>query len=391
MKDKNYNILEDDNYTKANFQLQHLKRIRYRLMKGREMYNKNNKKFSRKDILAKLDNHDISISEQTFDSLFDPTSNRSSIDITAVVYLCQLLDLDIAQVLAFPEETIVDMEKTSKYNNFVNSHFKILDDWSYNGTFYFYIFKYSGMDSSFHQEYPDSLCKTEDLIQGKLVFDIKESSGSTATLSYEQMIPQLDKSIVPIKKTATCIPMVSTSNDNVYLNFVDNDCKTYQIVFDKQTFYSGGCYFRIAGMFIESSDSKHLPMFQKMLLVRTPLQAKQYCYIKGILNLNQETVIISPKKLSDLAEEDSEIKKFVECYGQKIDAYKKELLIFNKNMILSDNSEMSKESRASVLLKLWHHTFSQNLITIAVNDDDHKIFKKLQQDVAQAELTNGKI
>lgn len=108
MKDKNYNILEDDNYTKADFQLQHLKRIRYRLMKGREMYNKNNKKFSRKDILAKLDNHDISISEQTFDSLFDPTSNRSSIDITAVVYLCQLLDLDIAQVLAFPEETIVD-------------------------------------------------------------------------------------------------------------------------------------------------------------------------------------------------------------------------------------------------------------------------------------------
>ena len=296
-----------------------------------------------------------------------------------------MLDLDIAQVLAFPEETAIDLEEPSKYNNFVNSHFKMLDDLSYDGTFYFYIFRYSGTDSSFRQEYPDSLCKAEDLIQGELVFDIKEDSGSTATLSYEQMVPQLDRSIIPIKKTATCIPMVSTLNDNVYLNFVDNDSKAYQIVFDKQKFYSGACYFRIAGMFIESSDSKHLPLFQKMLLVRTPLQPEQYSYIKGILNLNQETIIISPKKLLDLAKEDHEIKKFVECYGQKMDAYKKELLVFNKNMILSDDSEMSKESRTSVLLKIWHHTFSQNSLTIAGNDDDHKIFKKLQQNVEQVE------
>ena len=384
MKDKNYNILMDKDYIQADFHLKHLKRIRYRLMKGREAYNTNNKKFSRKNALEKLrKNH--SISDQTFDTLFDPTSNRSSIDITAVVYLCQLLDLDIAQVLAFPEETAIDLEEPSKYNNFVNSHFKMLDDLSYDGTFYFYIFRYSGTDSSFRQEYPDSLCKAEDLIQGELVFDIKEDSGSTATLSYEQMVPQLDRSIIPIKKTATCIPMVSTLNDNVYLNFVDNDSKAYQIVFDKQKFYSGACYFRIAGMFIESSDSKHLPLFQKMLLVRTPLQPEQYSYIKGILNLNQETIIISPKKLLDLAKEDHEIEKFVECYGQKMDAYKKELLVFNKNMILSDDSEMSKESRTSVLLKIWHHTFSQNSLTIAGNDDDHKIFKKLQQNVEQVE------
>ena len=59
--------------------------------------------------------------------------------------------------------------------------------------------------------------------------------------------------------------------------------------------------------------------------------------------------------------------------------------LFNKNMILSDDSEMSKESRTSVLLKIWHHTFSQNSLTIAGNDDDHKIFKKLQQNVEQVE------
>lgn len=389
MQNKKYNILSDDNYANADFSLKHLKRIRYRLMKGREMYNENNKKFIRKEVLEKLKQHEIFISEQTFDTLFDPTSDRSGINVTAVVYLCQLLDLDISQVLAFPEETSIDVEETPKFNNFVSGHFKPLDDLSYNGDFYFYIFRYSGTDSSFYQEYPDSLCKNEDLIEGKLVFDINEDSGSIATLSYEQMVPQLDKSVVPIKKEATCIPMVSIVNNNVYLRFVDNDCKTYQIVFDKQKFYSGDCYFRIAGMFIESSDTKHLPIFQKMLLVRTPLQPEQYCYIKGILNLDQETIIISPKKLLDLSKEDPEIKKFVECYGKKIDAYKKELLVFNKNIILSDNSDMSKESRTSALIKIWHHTFSQNLITIAGNEDDHKIFKKLQQDVEQIKSINN--
>ena len=99
----------DKDSIQADFHLKHLKRIRYRLMKGREAYNANNKKFSRKNALEKLrKNH--SISDQTFDTLFDPTSNRSSIDITAVVYLCQLLDLDIAQVLAFPEETAINLE-----------------------------------------------------------------------------------------------------------------------------------------------------------------------------------------------------------------------------------------------------------------------------------------
>lgn len=377
---ENYNIFNDPDYHNASGKIKHLKMIRYRLMKGRENYNKvNNKKLSRKYTIEKLHNNDIDISEQTYDSLFDPTSNRSSIDISAVIYVCQLLDLNVSQVLSFPKETLVDKETEPTFNKF-EDYFKVLDDPNYNGTFHFYTLRYSGTDFSFYKEYPDTLCKTEDLIEGTLSFDIQRDSGSIATLDYIQLIPRFDNTTEAKRKNATCIPMLSTLNNNVYLRFVDNDGRTYQIVFDRQEFYSGECYFRIAGMFIESSDHEHFPIFQKMLLLRKELRPEYYDFIKGILNLNQDTIIISPDKLADLTKKDMEIQKFVNCYDEKLHSYKKELLVFNKDIILSDDSEMSTESKESTLLKLQHYTFSQNQVYISGDKHAHKIFKKLQQE-----------
>ena len=385
MKDINFDLLNDDNYLNADLQLKHLKIIRYRLMKGRERYNSLNKKrFSRNSTVDELNAHGITISLQTYDTLFDPKCERRSIDISAVVYICKLLDLDVTQVLAFPEETIVDAKKNPPFNN-LESRFKVFDDLSYNGKFYFYFFRYAGTDSSFYKEYPDTLCKTEDVFLGTLFFDIQKDSGSIAKLNIEMSNTLFDNTKEICKKTATCIPMLSTINNNVYLRFVDNDGKTYQIVFDRQN-SNKKCFFRIAGMFIESSDDTHLPIFQKILLLRKELQPEQYKYIRGALNLNQDTVVISEKKLNDLAKEDPEIQTFMECYGEKIKSYKKEVLVFHKNIILSDDSDMSKEKRTSVLLKLWHHTFSQNIIPISGGEFDYKIFKELQQESEKQNL-----
>ena len=373
-----YEILNDENYS---FQLKHLKMIRYRLMEGRKYYNEiNHTKLSRKKTIQKLKDMGISISEQTFDSLFDPQSDRSSIDISTVVAICKELDLNISQVLAYPEETILDNKNERQFNKF-EDYFKVLNDKNYNGTFYLYFFRTSGTDTSFSQEYPNTLLKTEDLMEGTLSFDIQENGGSIAKLDYIQWISRFDNTTEPKKKNATCIPMLSTENNNVYLRFVDNDGRVYQIVFDKQSFYSGECYFRIAGMFIESADHGHFPIFQKMLLLRKQLGSEHYDYIKGILNINSDTIIISNSILSDLAHNDPEIQKFIECYGEKIQSYEKPLLVFNENVILDNDSEMSKESKKSVLIKLRHHTFSQNQVYIGQDKYAHTIFKKIQQEM----------
>ena len=386
---ENYNIFDDPDYLKADFQLKHLKMIRYRLMKGREAYNKiKSQKFGRKTTITQLHTANISISEQTYDSLFDPKSKRTSIDISAVVYICQLLNLSVDQVLAFPEETLVDQGNEPKFNKF-ESYFTVLNDENYNGTFYFYTLRYSGTDSSFYQQYPDALLKQEDFLEGTLTFEMQENSGSIAKLDYTQNYSKFDNTVEARKKSATCIPMLSTINNNVYLRFVDNDGRTYQIVFDRQEFYSGKCYFRIAGMFIETSEHEHYPIFQKMILLRKPLSSEYYDYIRGALNMNQNTLIISPNKLAELAEKDPEIQEFVKYFNQKIQSYKKELLVFDENIILSDNSALSTEIRKSILLKLRNHTFSQNQVWIGEDKYAHTIFKKLQQNAEQIDSNSN--
>ena len=264
------------------------------------------------------------------------------------------------------------------FNKFKN-YFDVLDDPNYNGTFYIYFLRYSGTDDSFYQEYPDTLCKTEDLMEGTLTFDIQKNSGSIARLEYIQQISMFDNTIESKKKCATCTPLLSTVNNNVHLRFVDNDGRVYQIVFDRQEFFSGKCYFRIAGMFIESSDHGHFPIFQKVLLLREKIHPKYYNYIKGCLNLNHNTLIISNNTLSNLAKDDPEIQRFIECYQDELKPYEKPLLVFDEDIILSNNSKMSKADRKKVLLKLRHHTFSQNQIYIGNDKYAYRIFKEIQQ------------
>lgn len=379
---QSYSIYDKDDYKNCkDFETKHTKMIRFRLLKGWLNYieTHDGKKLGRNSTIKELFDKGIKISPQTYDDLFNPDVPYQKINFSAVIFLCEKLGLSINQVLAFPEETDIDFDKKPKFNDF-GGYFKIFDDKKYNGRFQFYTFKHSGMDSSIKKIYSNSLIKKEELIKGELCFNIKEASESTATIEYKQATFNALDGMGESSKKSTCIPLLSTVNNNVYLRFSDNDGRTYQIVFKHQEFPSGDCYFRVGGMFIESSDKDHLPIFQKILLLRKELEENQYDYIKGILNFNQDTIIISPDKLNELAENDSDIKKFVDLSREKIQFYEKKILILNREIISSDDTiEMSRFERESVLKKLLHYSYSQNSLTIKDNEYDHKIFKELQQ------------
>ncbi|MDO5411471.1 MAG: hypothetical protein Q4F21_13685 [Lachnospiraceae bacterium] len=381
-KFENYDIFHDPQYQQYSFQMKHQAIIRYRLMKGREQYNKiNGKRLGRKSTIEKLQNLGIDISEQTFDSLFDPKCGRSHIDISAVAAICRILDLNISQILAFPDETITDAEE--KEFNVYGNYWKTLDDPNYNGDFYCYFFRTAGTDTSFTQEYPNSLLKTEDLIEGQLVFDISKTHGSIAAFHFTHHMKSADDNPIDRFQTSTCIPMLSTISQNVYLRFTDNDGYVYHIVFDRQDFYSGKCYFRIAGLITESHDRGHLPIFQKMILLQNRIDKKNLNYIKGLLNFNSETIIISKDMLYSLAETDDEIRKFIDCYEKIYTSCEKQLLVFNENLIMTSDSGMSLESKKSALIKLRHHTFSQNQLYLGDDMHAHKIAKKLQKGICK--------
>lgn len=384
--DPQYKLTEDPDFQNADHQLRQQKQIRYHLLLGKEKYLQSMKiKALGPDKIRDYlkEKYQVDLSRATVESLYNPKSNRSSIDISAVVALCDWWQLDITRVLAPPEQ--LTTASGNNYQDFGHNK-KLFFDKNYAGTFYCYFFRLSGTDTSFTNPYPNSLPKKEDLMEGTITFDIDEETGSKASFEYIQAVHQFNAPDVNKKKRSTCFPVVSEPHKNVYLDFIDNDGRLYYIFFDHQEFKSGPLYFRIGGMVTEASEIGNLPIFQKIVLFHEKPEEKYYDYIRGFLNFNPHNLIISPKELEELAKKDEELDLFFRYYRSKLEPHRKEVYCFNESIITKEPAELSEYQAKKALIKLRHYTFSQNQMTIGNDVDAHRIARKLQLQNEEVEV-----
>ncbi len=387
---ENFDLYKEPSYNQADFSLKHLMKIRYELWLGKEQFMRKTGRnvLGPERIKKYLEEKGIDISKATAESLYDPCSARSSIDITSVLLLCEWWQLDPAHVLAFPGQESIPSPAELKG---IDKNRRILSDKNYHGTFYCYFFRISGTDSSFTNAYPNSLPKREDLMEGTLTFDISDEMGTTATFTYTQRVRDFNRPPRLVKKSATCVPYESAVNHNVFLEFVDNDGRWYEIIFDHQQFTNSPCYFRIAGMITEASEKDHLPVFQKMVFFREKPDDSFKPYIRGFLNHNPNNILIGKAELEALSginadgsetegkpSEDEELRDFYRYYRKILEPHLREIYVFNESIITKEPSGMSEFEAKKALLKLRHKTFSQNQLYIGMDADAHRIAKYLQ-------------
>lgn len=400
---ENYYLYNDPLYQNASTHLKHLKHIRYMLFRGRNEFIKKTrpkKGFSAADLIEKLAKHDIHMSRSTVESLYDPQSEREKIDITAVLYLCEWWGLDVNTVLALPDQGTSESGLNIKPTD---PNRKVFHDIDYDYTYYCYFFKISGTDSSYGTSYPDTLPKREDVLKGKLIFTLENSGTPRAYFEYTQKVVSMDKKPEFVSKYASCIPYESVRSHNVFLEFIDNSGRWFEIIFDHQSFSNSPCYFRVAAMITEASQKEKLPVFQKMVMFLKEPDESYMPFIRGFLNNNPNNLIISKEALErlsgisadssdidpendvlteeDMAEKgiDPEIRKFYRCYRKILGNHMKQLYVINENVVTKEPSQISEFEAKKALIKLRHYTYSQNQMYVGLDPDAHRIARHIQE------------
>ncbi len=366
-----YCLYDDPIYIKlGDERTKHIRSIRYQLWLGRKAYYermKENALIIEKTIELLDSKYGIKMSKQTFERLYDPF-DTAKIDITTVLRLCEIWEIDYEKVLAFPGSARLQKPES------ITTDWKVLNDKRYEGRYYCYFFKITGNDP-FTQDYQYTLRKKEDLITASLDIKIIDIDKATATFTYENPTSTNKAS----RKFATCTPLLSKLG-NIYFDFTDNDGRVYKISFNYRDFPSSGeCYFRIASMLTEGSDQVHYPLFQKMVLFRNEPDASYTDHIRGLLNHSDKDILIRPEMLEELSD-DPLIKKFmnnfcVSHYAQP----QKPFYHFNEDVLLYSPSSMSHYEVKKVFMKMRHYSFSPNQIFTGNDNDVHRIAIDIQK------------
>jgi DNA-binding Xre family transcriptional regulator len=356
--------------------LEHVTAIRERLKEKKQEYciHTNKKSLGPDAIRNYLQNAGIHISRTTIQNFFSDKDNIIKMDISMVLKLCEWWGCNASEILAFPNEDSISTNNSFKEN----PHQKLLTDSSYDGTFYCYFFKISGTDSSFHKSYPYSLNKKEDLMEGTITFEINSDNDSKAIFEYIQCVHQFNQDDELKPKRCTCFPMESIKNNNIYLDFVDQDGRFYYIFFNHQIFTNGPLYFRIGGMVTEASENDNGPIFQKIVLFHEKPSSSQFPLIRGLLNTNPHNILLDEKELELLATQDEEIKEFMEGYKDLLAPRKREVYFFNETLITKESGPLSEFVAKKILIKLRHYCYSQNQIIIGRDPDAHRIARRMQ-------------
>lgn len=354
----------------------HITAIRERLKTQKKEYcKKTNRAALGPDAIHEyLSKRGVPTSKTTIQNLFSSKSNIQKIDISTVLLLCEWWGCDAREILAFPDEIAISTNNSFKDD----PHQRLLTDSAYQGKFYCYFFRFSGTDSSFHNAYPYSLTKKEDLMEGTITFEINSETGSKAIFEYKQLVNQFNKPSEVKHKHCTCFPMESVKNNNIYLDFVDQDGRFYYIFFDHQVFINGPLYFRIGGMVTEASEHDNGPLFQKIVLFHEKVDDSKKALIRGLLNVNPHNLLLDKNELESLSREDEEVKKFLDGYKELLAPRKREVYFFNESLITKEAGPLSEYEAKKTLIKLRHHSYSQNQIIVGRDPDAHRIARRMQ-------------
>lgn len=361
----------------------HIQLIKTKLVEGKNYYLKKHgrEKITNYEICQLINkNTQTYCTIPTITKLLTPAVNVenevSSINITLVIELCKLFDIDIGYVLSLPEDS-THLPTPTPFGEKITQ----LDDPGYLGLFHCYrLTATSASDDISYSKIRDTLQTNDNISHSTLEIYIHDNQVRA------RMVTHNITTLVNGKKQTrnavlTGTPIFYTKTNNILINLVSNDGECYTMFFDYQPFDSGPMYYREAIFLLSTKGTRYLPLLSKAIITRNEISEKYNDYVRGLLSLNTNTIILSKEKVEDLKSTDYEIAKFFDDFKLYEQIWKRDFYVIPENIAqnINHNTELNKIELQKILLKLRNNSYSLSQVIVGDAYKASVIGKEIQK------------
>lgn len=315
----------------------------------------------------------------TLTSIFDLTKDtKTDVTLTYVVQLAKFFNKSLSYILALPDDSDTSLDPLEKieYGDDASS----VTDPHYHGDFVCYMLRstYAPEDIKDKRKV-DTLRDNDTIIKADLSISY-ENDLSTAKMTIHNTRKEFNNEVQYFDSTLKGNAILINSSQNIILSLVSANNRPYTIMFDYEPFDNGLVYYREAAVLTNSGGRKKLPHFFKMIILRKEVDSKDYEYIRGLLSLNVDNVVISKKKFDELCESNEIVKNFSLEYSDYLSLQEKTFYTIPESLFeLNFDSPLSFESFKKALLILRNNSYSLAQIEIGKDNKANTIAKTLQQ------------
>jgi len=381
------NIFEANTIMPADYTQAHMDAIKNRLLIAK-------RKFEEKEGLSKpltayaihkyfTDNNRYTITHPMLKNLLTPGISCTYVNITIIAQLCKLFNVSLDYVLALPEEQPI-LPDNSAYDY----DFKRLTDPFYLGSFTCYMLRTAYVsDENAVTVKNDTLRKNDELVKCSLKIE-NINNYTTAEMIIHNHTTHVDGKHIFSDTKLSGLPIHISKTDNIFINFISEHGKYYTVMFDHQVFYNAPMYFREAVVMTSSTGTQTLPMISKMIILRNDVPQQYHDYLRGLLSLNVNNIIISEDKLNQLKTSNSEIKQFCSEFEDYLKLYLRPFYVIPESLIEHNpRTTMTSLDLKKILLLLRNHSYSLAQIEIGKDSKASIIGKEIQQYYPDEEIS----
>lgn len=259
--------------------------------------------------------------------------SNSTLNTVLVIALCKYWGIDSAAIFAEPDAIISSSDLTGSTGS--DEKFEPIRDKNYEGTFYCYL-------------YPrNNIC--DELWPATLEIHIYEQTSRATFVVTEQNSYQTAKKK---QKTFTGIPYYSRVSNTV-LMLLRSDFGSYCFISFKYEPYNGGrLYYRTAIFVSYSVNTAKIPRMQKLVLLDHKASDDNYDFIRGLLKMTNNHVVIRTEDLRRLCDANPDIRKFCEKFKTDLNRNKHECYIFDEHTLTSPFRPLTEQDTLDLFVIL---------------------------------------
>ena len=278
------------------------------------------------------------------------SANQSTLDLFCVLAVCRYWKLDVSYILSPPDNQEKPMPALEEVTN--STHYKVLDDPDYLGTYYGFLFSNKEDDATLHKM--------------TLVISRAKDGGFKADLTVESIVSG-KTGAESLKKELHGVPILSTFNRNIAITFTDTLGNFFFLYTYYEKYLTSRVYYRKGIAVTSASTAEREPVMQTFVLFDRPIPEEKLCYIPGLLQPPQKTFPISEKDLQALSEESPLVAQLVEDFQYLLGHHREVFYHINEVSILAEQSSMSKLDRLRALTLLKEHAVTPSKFFFSTN------------------------
>lgn len=250
-------------------------------------------------VLLKCHEHGYEISQSALSKML----TGSSIQILSLAQVCQVLELDIAEVLSLDPETDVHVQRQPQENgDFLITNARNKAFRGYKGKYFLYFYT----------------TKNEDYIHEGTFWLEEDSSTHQCVADIRFKTGEKNEDGKDIEKHYSGPAYYSIPMQTIYVEVTSEDIgeKCYLLFhYDFLAYQNLEC--RLATVITVSCGTRRLPTMHRMLLTRKELTEDDLYFLCGQLKLNSSEILISENAYREFIRDEKLPPKFYEYFGDK--------------------------------------------------------------------------